>query len=383
MELDLNGPVLPFTFELARSKEGGWNMHLHNSEEDITVTEVDLRGDTIRVRMPLFDSEFKGTVINDSTLVGHWHNYLKGPNYRIPFRASAGEKARFPGADGGASDVSGAWRTHFSQGTPDAYNAIGQFVQDERGSVTGTFLTETGDYRYLDGIRRGDSLLLSSFDGSHAFLFHALLRGDSLHGRFMSGVHWQEPWIAVRDAHYELRDPDSLTVLREGYDMAEFRFPDTEGRMIASSDGAFQGKPLMVQVMGTWCPNCVDETRLLNEVHGKYHDRGLEVLAIAFEKQEDPQQAMEALRRFKRTLGVPYPVLYGGPASKEAASRKLPFLDHLMSYPTCIFIDRKGLVRRIRTGFYGPGTGEHYEHYKRNLDAFIEQLLTEGTTPAR
>ena len=72
-------------------------------------------------------------------------------------------------------------------------------------------------------------------------------------------------------------------------------------------------------------------------------------------------------------------------ASKENNSAQLPFLDHVMSYPTCIFIDKAGKVRRIRTGFYGPGTGEHYVNYKRNLDSFIQQLLAEdpAATAAR
>ncbi len=378
MELDLNGTPLPFTFDLDKSDSGAWTMHVHNSVEDIPVTDVDLRGDTIHVRMPLFDSEFLGSVVNDSLIIGRWYNYLKGPDYSIPFRAKAGQSGRFPGSGAPTSDITGTWRTHFSPGTPDAYNAIGDFVQDTTGGVSGTFMTETGDYRFLEGVMRGDSLMMSSFDGSHAFLFLAHLSGDTLRGRYMSGVHWQEPWLAVRDAQYSLRDPDSLTTLREGYSMVDFRFPDTEGRVVSSADALFRGKPLMVQIMGSWCPNCVDETRLLNEVYDKYHGRGLEILAIAFEKYEDPERATEALRRFRSTLGVGYPVLYGGLASKEEAGSKLPFLDHLMSYPTCIFIDRRGVVRRIRTGFYGPGTGEHYEHYKRNLDAFIEELLSEG-----
>lgn len=382
MELDLNGPLLPFTFELAKTDSAAWTMRVHNSAEEIPVTDVELHGDTIHMRMPLFDSEFKGVVVNDSTITGRWHNYLKGPEYSIPFHAVAGKKTRFPGTSTASANISGAWRAHFSAGTPDAYNAIGDFHQDGAGVVSGTFMTETGDYRYLEGVMHGDSLMLSCFDGSHAFLFHAVLRDDTLHGRYMSGVHWQEPWMAVRDANYELRDPDSLTALREGYGMVDFRFPDLEGNMVARSDAAFRGKPMMVQIMGSWCPNCVDEARLLNEVYGKYHGRGLEILAIGFEKYEDPEQALGALKRFKKTLGVEYPVLYGGGASKEEAGNKLPFLEHLMSYPTCIFIDRNGLVRRIRTGFYGPGTGEHYEHYKRNLDVFIETLLAEEATMA-
>ena len=33
-------------------------------------------------------------------------------------------------------------------------------------------MTETGDYRYLDGVVSGSKMYLSAFDGAHAFLFN-------------------------------------------------------------------------------------------------------------------------------------------------------------------------------------------------------------------
>lgn len=379
MELDLGQESLPFLFELAFDSSG-WVMTVHNDEESIVAQDVDLRGDSLTIRMPLYDSEFKGVIRNDSLFSGGWHNYLKGPDYVIPFIAKAGARARFLQTKRGAADVSGNWEVHFSPGTPDAYDAIGIFRQG--GSrVTGTFGTETGDYRFLDGAMSGDSLMLSCFDGSHAFLFKAQVRGDTLSGRYWSGTHWQEPWAAVRNATYRLRDPDSLTFLKEGYTMADFSFPSIDGPYVSPRDSSHRGKVLMVQVMGSWCPNCVDETRLLDEMFARYQDSGLGVIAVAFEKYEDPSKAIAQLRDFRDDLNVKYDVVYAGKASKEDASAKLPFLDHVMSYPTCIFIDRRGLVRRIRTGFYGPGTGTHYETYRRNLQSYLEGLLAEEAPP--
>ena len=159
--------------------------------------------------------------------------------------------------------------------------------------------------------------------------------------------------------------------------MVDFRFPGLDGGTVSPKDARFAGKVLMVQVMGSWCPNCVDETLLLDELYAKHNANGLEVIAIAFEKYEDEARSIAALKHFRDRLQVKYPIVYAGNANKEVARAKLPFLDHVMSYPTCIFIDRKGKVRRIRTGFYGPGTGEHYTHYKRNLERFLQDLLAE------
>lgn len=377
LTLDLNGEALPFLFDLERDS-ADWRMVVHNGEEHIVVDDLHLHGDSVRVRMPLFDSEFRGVVRDDSTITGNWYNYLKGPDYKIGFTARAGRTTRFPSPAPGTAGLSGQWETHFSPGTPDAYDALGIFKEKD-GHVTGTFGTETGDYRFLEGVLDGDSLKLSCFDGSHAFLFKAVLRNDSLVGRYWSGTHWQEPWVAVRNPEFRLRDPDSLTFLKEGYDMVDFSFPSIDGGVVSPKDARHAGHVLMVQVMGSWCPNCVDETLLLDEMYAKYHEQGLDVIAIAFEKYEDESRAITALKHFRDKLDVEYDILYAGSANKDVAGSKLPFLDHVMSYPTCIFIDRAGKVRRIRTGFYGPGTGEHYAHYKRNLDTFLQQLLSEPT----
>ncbi|MCB0793714.1 MAG: TlpA family protein disulfide reductase [Flavobacteriales bacterium] len=374
--LQLDAASIPFLFQLD-SAAGGWEWVVMNGAERIAVHDVTVRRDSMFVHMPLFDSSIKCRIEHDSLLVGEWCNNLKGPDYRIPFQARAGKAPRFAHATTEAADLSGTWETHFSPGKEDAYDALGMFEQ-HGDLLTGTFGTETGDYRFLEGVVREDSLFLSCFDGSHAFLFRAELRNDTLVGHFWSGSHWEEPWHAVRNDSFALRDQDSLTFLKEGYDMVDFRFPSIDGGQLSPKDERFTGKPLMVQIMGSWCPNCVDETRLLNEVYGRYHDQGLEVLAVAFEKYEQYERAIAALREFRDELGVEYPITYAGLASKSVAAEKLPFLDHVMSFPTTLFIDRLGKVRRIRTGFYGPGTGEHYAIYKRNLNHFLERLLSEA-----
>lgn len=378
MEMDLEGAVLPFQFQLRRPGDSTWTALIQNASESIVVKDIELHHDTFVMRMPLFDSEFRGLLLSDSLIEGEWHNHLKGPDHRIHFIARAGQTHRFAGPSNGSGRFAGTWEAHFSPGTADAYNAIGIFEQGPDGRAIGTFVTETGDYRFLEGSVHEDSLWLSSFDGSHAFLFSARLRGDSIEGQFRSGTHWQEPWIGIRNPSYELRNPDSLTFLKEGYDMADFTFPDLDGNDVSPHDPRFRNKVLMLQVMGSWCPNCVDETILLKDLHEEYAARGLDVIAIAFEKYMDDSKAIQALRRFKTTLGIPYTIVYAGMASKEQAAAKLPFLDHIMSYPTCIFVDRSGKVRRIRTGFYGPSTGKHFEAYKRNLRHFVEQLLGEA-----
>ena len=374
MVLDIRTESIPFLFDLHPSDSGAV-LVIHNGEESIRITGIQQQGDSLSFRMPLFDSEFRGALLNDSTWSGTWFNYQKGADYQVPFVAHAGTTARFPGRTGSAP-IAGSWRVRFNEGSNEACDAIGVF-NPKGDAVQGTFLTETGDYRFLDGALIGDSLMLSCFDGSHAFLFKARFRNDTLHGRFWSGTHWEEPWVAYRDPTFRLRHPDSLTYLQEGHKMVDFRFPNISGGSVSPKDPQYAGKVLLVQVMGSWCPNCVDETRLLNEMYAEHHDEGLEVIAVAFEKYSDTTRAMSALHRFREALSVPYAIAYAGMANKKESAAKLPFLNHVMSFPTCIFVDRSGMVRRIRTGFYGPGTGEHHLAYRKDLNTFLLDLLQE------
>jgi thiol-disulfide isomerase/thioredoxin len=41
----------------------------------------------------------------------------------------------------------------------------------------------------------------------------------------------------------------------------------------------------LVNITGSWCPNCHDEAPFLAEVYNKYHDRGLEIVALSFEER--------------------------------------------------------------------------------------------------
>jgi len=121
----------------------------------------------------------------------------------------------------------------------------------------------------------------------------------------------------------------------------------------------------------------MDETALLCALYDERRNDGLEIVALAFEKDHNTKKAKERVQRMVDHHSVEYDVLLAGPANKSAATEQLPFLDNIMSYPTCIFIDRKGVVRKIRTGFYGPGTGNHYTEYVKKLGLFVDELLSE------
>ena len=74
---------------------------------------------------------------------------------------------------------------------------------------------------------------------------------------------------------------------------------------------------------------------------------------------------------------VRYKLLVAGTSDKKLASESLPMLAQINAFPTTIFLDHKGKVRKIHTGFMGPGTGAYYLESIIKFESFVDQLLEE------
>ncbi|MCW9038613.1 TlpA disulfide reductase family protein [Altibacter sp.] len=371
LELD-KGKKIPFLMEYAT----GNVITFFNAGESIEITDVTLKGDSIILEHPVFEGVFKGIYSEDSI----YGSFIQPSLDRaVPFKMKQGRAERFDLSKAPNQIVTGNWETVFSPDSEaDRYIAKGIF--DQKGhKVTGTFRTTTGDYRFLEGAVEGDSLKLSTFDGAHAFLFEAEVKDSVMNGIFYSGNHWKEPFIAKRNENYELPKADSLTFLKEGYKNIEFSFPNTDGDIVSLSDERFQNKVVIVQIMGTWCPNCLDETKYFSEYYKNNKNEQLEFVSLAFEYAKTEAKAMQAINKLKSAVDVPYPILLAqyGSSSKQKANDKLPMLNHVLSYPTTIFIDKSGNVRKIHTGFNGPATGEEYDTFVKTFEAFVQMLLEE------
>lgn len=385
--VDSTGLILPFNFDLSFQNDSA-KITIHNAEEKILVNEISFKGDSVFIRMPVFDSEFRCKLSGDSLMNGNWINHSRKEKNIIPFTGIYGETNRFDCPEYAEKDnfpFGGKWKCLFSPNEPDSSYAIGVFKQFAH-SATGTFLTETGDYRYLEGCLFGKYMLLSCFDGSHAFVFHAEIMPDStIWGEFYSGIHHHETWIAWKDSTFKLRNADSLTFLKSGFPKVEFAFPDIENKKVSLSDEKYKNKVVILQVMGSWCPNCMDETMFLSDLHKKYGSKGLEVIALAFEKSYDGstslttsfEKAKSNVSRMKNKFNAGYDFLITGFQPKDA-DKALPMLNHVMSFPTTLFLDKKGNVRKIRTGYSGPATGIEYNKSAKEINEFVESLLKES-----
>jgi len=378
-----DGNNIVFNFDVKDSL-GRKILLIKNADERLLVDDVTLKGDSVLIRLPFFESQLKAALTKDGDLEGVW---LKrgATNYSsVPFRAYHGQSFRFApsGSEKGGSmpvaDISGRWRAVFhSHGGKDTSLRIGEFRQNGN-RVTGTFLDPTGDFRYLEGIVDRDSLRMSCFDGGHAYLFTARVAGKELSGgQFFAGGAGHEIWSAVRDSKATLPDEFTLTKWKKDAGPLHFTFRDIGGKTVSFSDSRFKGKVVLIQIMGSWCPNCMDETRFLSSFYDQYHSKGVEVVALAYERSTDFTRSQTSLRSFQQRFQVKYPILITGVAvgDTQRTEKTLPILERIVGFPTTIFVDRQGNILRIHTGFNGPGTGEHYEEQKKEFNRIVDAML--------
>jgi thiol-disulfide isomerase/thioredoxin len=367
---------LPFFFEVkyAEGKKQPF-IEIMNGPERIRIDDVFMgrnrttAEDTVMIDFVVFDSHLRG-IAREGIIEGEWVVRNK-VNYHIPFTAHFGKKDQFnvlPVAPAG--DLTGLWACKFDLNEKIPYDAVGEFTQNGT-DLNGTFRTETGDYRYLHGTVAGDRFYMSCFDGSHAYLIYGKFKGDSILGSFQSGKAPVSLWEGVKNDSATLKS--ALSLNKPTKIPVQFNFPDSEGKIKSLAD--YKGKIKILQVLGTWCPNCYDETKFIKEYLQNHPGIDMDVIALACERYKDTLHALRAIKTYKTRMDIPYDILLASTTTKKIESNKqVPFIDSLMAFPTMVFLDKSNVIKVIHTGFDGPATSK-YESFKKEFDEIITSLL--------
>ena len=378
MVLITPGGDLPFGMSLEGDGKGNLEVFITNGDERIQVPEV-VDDKLLLLRFPHYDSELRLNLDQGETKIsGEWikrRGKGKETRMRVASRRlgqrfdllkTTGDAVRWP---------DGLYRVAFGKSKDPA---VGQFsiTNDAKANCRGTFLTTLGDYRFLAGNSNGQAMRLSCFDGAHAFLFHGDRQKDgSLKGDFWSSDSWHETWTATPDANAVLPDGWNLTKWREGADLSRGKYRDLEGKPHSLTEAPFAGKPRIIEVFGSWCPNCHDHGEYMAELHQRYSAKGLQVIGLAFEHDEDFARSVRQVKTFVKRHGATFPILIAGLSDKSKASETLGLVDKVRSFPTTIFIDKHDQVRGIYQGWSGPATGDVHTRLRQRFEALIETLL--------
>jgi len=364
---------IPFVFDVKQgTSDTAAEITLINGTERVPLSGITYRGDSIIIPVKDYDTELKG-VIRGDTLSGIFKRLFSDSDPGVPFQAIHGNMPRFARNGIPGNSMEGRWNIRFIT-DQDTENNVGIFDQKEE-MLTGSILTNSGDLRYLEGVVDQDGFKLSAFAGLSPYLLKGKFTDkDHFEGEFITSRQVQQI-KGARNEKAELDDPYGLTHLNNGARTLGFKLPDIDGNMVSLSDRKFRNKVVVVSVLGSWCPNCLDEMAYLAPWYKKNKDRGVEIVGLAFERKDDPEYVHQVLTHMINKYGTTYDILFAGKLGD--APKVLPEIDQLKSYPTTLFIDKKGVVRKIHTGFNGPATGLFYNEFKTDFNSQVDQLLAE------
>jgi len=344
-----------------------------NGDERVTSTSGKLDGNTLSVRFEHYATQLEAT-LTDGVLKGTYGNKRNGIHdiEARPHTAPAVPSAKAP-------DIGGVW--DIPNESPKGEHAWRLIVRQSGPEVSAAILRVDGDTGAIVGNYNDGKFVLNHFDGARAFLLNITPQADGTLALSLQGGHQPaKSYVAVRAEEARAKgipeptDPEKHTRVKDPNEPFQFSFPDIDGKLVSSNDPRFKNKVVIVNITGSWCPNCHDEAPFLAELYRRYHALGLEIVALDFEEQEQLADKTR-LRAFIKKYGIEYTYLIGGEPKELQA--KITQAENLNSWPTTFFLGRDGTVRLIHAGFAAPASGEFNTQLKHEVTETVERLLAE------
>jgi peroxiredoxin len=371
---------IPFNFEVKKGADKSVIFTALNGDRRDDFHVKYISSDSIQVALNTYETVWFARIESNGSISGVQKSLVQGNTARIlPFTAEAGKSYRFvaPGNEiPPKGNITGKWSLKIESPGKDVPDRVAVFEQ-KGNKLTGIILSVTGDTRELEGNVQGDAFFLSGVTGSSpAYVTGKIIDDNKISGAIGAS---SEPirFDAIRNESAALPDAYSLTFLKPGFDKLDFTFPDINGKPVSLSDEKYKGKVVIIEIMGTWCPNCIDQVQFLAPWFKENKHKGVEAIGLAFEARDDLAFAKGTLTKLKNRYDIQYDLLFAGKVGGNVVAEKLPAIDKFLAYPTTIIVGRDGKVKEIHTGFSGKGTGQFYDEYVSKWNEDLARLIAE------
>lgn len=361
---------VPFNFEIDESG----TVYLLNADEKFETGKISVKKDSLFIALDQFDNELAFR-IQPNQLTGHLR---RQDHTGTPFEVVAEKNKTFRFAENKnlkPKQIAGKYSVEFTFQSGKREIAVAVFEQNGK-KLTGTFLKESGDARYLEGITEGDKFYLSSFIGSTPGYYTGTVNDDGTITGEQIGSRIRHTFRGKRDDNAELPDPYKEPADDERKKMFPFSLPDIEGNMVSLSDDKFKNKVVIIPITGTWCPNCIDEAMFLSPWYKENRDRGVEIITIHYERQTDTAYYRKVMSRFRKRFNLQYDQIFGGVSNSDTVRKSLMIPD-FRAFPTTLFIDKRGRIAKMHSGYSGPATGNFYDDFVKEFNEEVDKLLAE------
>jgi thiol-disulfide isomerase/thioredoxin len=366
---DVGGAPIPFRLDL-RESGAAVRAHFFDGERATTPSsEGTFANGKLHLSFPSY-----GAVIDATVIDGHLEGVYATPTRSIAIHAARNVPTAAP--TGPVPAIGGEWIIPIRSDKGE--NAWRLIVKQTGGGAEAAILRVDGDTGTLSGRYEHGVFRLSHFAGERpALLEIAALPDHSLKLVLHDGSGAHELIAVKQDVAVRQgvapTDPTRQTTVRNSAEPFRFAFRDLSGKEVTNADARFRHKVVVVDVMGSWCPNCHDEAPYLQALYAKHHKDGLEVVALDFEQRPDQVADPSRLRAFIARYGLTYTVLLAG--ETKDVNAKLPQAVQLNAWPTTFFIGRDGLVKATHVGFTSPGSGPRDVETRREVERQVEALL--------
>jgi thiol-disulfide isomerase/thioredoxin len=400
----LAAPLLTAPAARAQSIAGMWDATINFNDTEIPF-KMGISGDGANVKGWFFNGDDKeisnSGKLENGALELNFDSYLAkltatvkngviegeyGPILKKMYRVKATRETGKPTTTGGsAPPISGQWDLE-GVASSKGEKTWRMILRQSGTEISGAVLRVDGDTGTMTGSFQDGKFVLSHFSGSRPALLILKPASDGTMDVSLSGLHGFSEMKAVRPAEARAKglpeptDADLHTTVKDPKAPFAFSFPDLNGHVVSNTDPRFLGKVVLINITGSWCPNCHDEAPFLAALYDKYHSQGLEVVALSFE-EADQLKNPTRLKAFIKEYGIKYTVLLGG--ETDSAKAKLTQAVNWDAWPTTFFVGRDGIVRGAHAGFPSPGSGELYKQEKDEFVAKVEKLLAENQTSRR
>jgi len=241
--------------------------------------------------------------------------------------------------------------------------------QTAPGEFFGLLLLDTGNIIYVAGNGRGDTIIMTGFDGTGAYRLELELTGDrtNARGKFFGGhrFDWRETLTATRGADFTLALKPKAKQPRVKIDL-----PD-------SPELAALGKrPLVVEMGGSWCSTCRSAAPFFVELYREFQPRGLGMVTLLYEFTDDREVDAKQAETFKKTYDITWPVI---PVQGSLDD----FLEIIPSgladlnpsgFPTTLFLAADRSLVALHAGFPAADTSAFRRvasEYRANIEALL------------
>jgi thiol-disulfide isomerase/thioredoxin len=344
-------------------------------DDKTPIPEIVKKGDSITLRFSEYSAEVRATW-NGSRLRGNYLRIRSDGTKALKFTAWP-EMSSSPGNGGEAVLPNGDYQVLFRDANKVDTTTVAKFWTTG-GTLYGTFIAPDGDYGLMQGKRSGEDVQLSRFTGWQAIALVLKPEAKAWSGTFYAA---SEP----KPRAFVLRPRDDLNVAATAATRTTMKNPDAEfafsgvslsGETVRNTDERFKGKPLIIDIMGTWCHNCLDEAPVLQRLQERFGKDGLQIVGLSFEITNDAATSRKNLQLYKDRFGLTYTLLFCGSVDDENVKKQIHNqLNNFFAYPTTIFADRNHRVQAINSGFKGPGTGDEFQRQIREFEELAEKLV--------